>query len=311
MRLNVSNSYHTTLSQSINASATSFDVADVSGAPTPPFALTFVDEHGEGLEVVYVTGISGDTLTVQRGKEGTSGMSHGAGRVLENRLTAGMWQDVAEGNFFYKQTLYYTSSDTFTKASYPWLKAVKVKLVGGGGAGGGANGTGAGQSSAGSGGAAGGYAESFIPVVSIPASVTVTVGAGGAGVTGGSGTAGGPSSFGSLVVAAGGGSGGTMSAASPIRVFGGSNGATATAGDLRIRGGDSGFAVCLGPSSAGGIGGNTPLGTGGRGGATNLAGREGGGYGAGGGGARKHENSAGDIPGGNGAPGIVIVELYG
>jgi hypothetical protein len=35
------------------------------------------------------------------------------------------------------QTLYYTSSGTFTKASYPWLRAIKVKVQGAGGGGGG------------------------------------------------------------------------------------------------------------------------------------------------------------------------------
>jgi hypothetical protein len=79
-------------------------------------------------------------------------------------------------------TVYFTSSGTFTKADYPWLRAIRVKCQGGGGGGGGAATTGVGQQAISSGGAGGAYAESFITnIAGLDASVTVTRGAGGTG----------------------------------------------------------------------------------------------------------------------------------
>jgi hypothetical protein len=39
--------------------------------------------------------------------------------------------------FRFKEAVYFTSNGTFTKADYPWLRAIRVRLVGGGGGGGG------------------------------------------------------------------------------------------------------------------------------------------------------------------------------
>ena len=95
------------------------------------------------------------------------------------------------------QTVYFTSSGTFSKGSYPWLRAIKVKVQGGGGGG-------AGSGSNGHGGGAGGgsaYAESFITdIAGLDSSVTVTRGAGGAGGAAGNnnGVSGGQTSFGAL-----------------------------------------------------------------------------------------------------------------
>jgi len=41
---------------------------------------------------------------------------------------------LAQG-YTYHSTVYFTSSGSFTKASYPWLRAIRVKVVGGGGGG--------------------------------------------------------------------------------------------------------------------------------------------------------------------------------
>jgi hypothetical protein len=80
----------------------------------------------------------------------------------------------------YVQTLYFTSSGTFSKASYPWLRGIVVKCQGGGGGGAGAGATPAGQIISGRSGSGSVYAESFITDISgLSSSVTVTVGSGG------------------------------------------------------------------------------------------------------------------------------------
>jgi hypothetical protein len=47
--------------------------------------------------------------------------------------------------YVYVDTVYFTSSGTFTKASYPWLRAIRVRCQGGGGGGGGTNANGTGS----------------------------------------------------------------------------------------------------------------------------------------------------------------------
>jgi hypothetical protein len=199
--------------------------------------------------------------------------------------------------YVYVDTVYFTSSGTFAKADYPWLRAVRVKVQGAGGGGG--NRLSLTEASAG--GAGGGYAESFITDISgLDASVTVTVGAGGSGGASGAsnnGTTGGASSFGTAVV----GNGGNSSAG------GGSRGGTGVGGtgDVVFFGADGGSGD-LSRNSPGGTGGSSHLGGGGQGG------RGGGGdfaepgrlYGGAGGG------SVGNFGGKDGAAGIVIVELY-
>lgn len=80
-----------------------------------------------------------------------------------------------------RETVVFTSSDTFTKASYPWLRKVRVRAVGGGGGGGGAVGTSGGEHAVGAGGGAGGYFEALYDAADLAASESVTVGSGGVG----------------------------------------------------------------------------------------------------------------------------------
>jgi hypothetical protein len=200
------------------------------------------------------------------------------------------------------ETLYFTSSGTFTKATYPWLRAIKVRLVGGGGGGGSATI----QLGSGGGGGGGGYAESLLVASTLGASVAVTVGAGGAGGTGNGGT-GGTSSFGTSVVASG-GIGGGASAADGQGGLGGDG----TTGQLRIEGQDGGAGVFSGINfrGTGGTGGSSLLGGGGRGSysaGSSTAGSDGNRYGGGGGGS---SYAGTNVNGTSGAAGIVIVELY-
>jgi len=227
--------------------------------------------------------------------------------------------------YVFVQTVYFTSSGTFTKATYPWLRAIRVKCQGAGG-GAGSGSASAGQSFAAGGGGGGGYAESFFTdIAGLSSSVTVTVGAGGAGgASGGNtdGSAGGNTVFGSgsFLVQGFGGQGSiaannalpfTTSFINQTRA----NQATSLGTGQLVIGGQAGqhghgYATAL---ALGGVGGasllsgtqSAPLavssGTGGTGSAGAL-------YGGGGSGAACAESST--AAGGAGANGIVIVELY-
>lgn len=94
------------------------------------------------------------------------------------------------------------TSGTWTKPAH--LLAIRVRMVGGGGAGGGANSTIANNASMGGCGSSGSYSEAWFPASALPSSVSVTVGAGGTGVSNGTGNAGGASSFGAFLTAPGG-----------------------------------------------------------------------------------------------------------
>jgi hypothetical protein len=218
-------------------------------------------------------------------------------------------------------TLYFTSNGTFSKADYPWLRAIRVKVQGAGGGGGGCATTSATQVALGPAGASGAYCESFITnIAGLDSSVTVTRGAGGAGGTAGAnaGATGGTSSFGALLSSAGGaaGFGGFGDAAVPFRIIpGGVGAAVPGTGDLAIGGGDGAvsFGIDINNVFAGPTYGAGPLGGNGRGkssfqsGANGDAGRNYGGGGQGGINARSQVTAR---SGGAGADGIVIVELY-
>jgi hypothetical protein len=214
------------------------------------------------------------------------------------------------------ETVYFTSSGTFTKASYPWLRAIRVKVQGAGAGGGGAGATGAGAVSNGGGGSGGGYAEKFITdIAGLASSVTVTVGAGGPGGSGAvAGTNGGNSEFDTVIGS--GGIGGTMIATSIAdATTGGQAGGSASGGDINIAGGRSGGRSRK-PSSGLAVlggGGSSRFGWGREDvllASTNaINGVSGTGFGSGGSGAAS-QNGSGTANAGNGADGIVIVELY-
>jgi hypothetical protein len=221
------------------------------------------------------------------------------------------------------QTLYYTSSGTFTKATYHWLRAIKVKTVGGGGGGCGSQPALSTQLSTGNGGSGASYAESFITdIEGLSSSMTITIGAGGAGGAPGpnDGSAGGTSSFGTLVSAPGGLGGnyylfdtfpqfqstvdGGSGAVGDITQNGGhslafSNGHTGLRGALHGGGGSSFFGDGPGQAQTSG-----PSGGAGRNGLSAVN------YGAGGSASHARGGATSGATGGAGANGIVIVELY-
>lgn len=104
-----------------------------------------------------------------------------------------------------QQLVVFNTSGSFTKASYPGLRKIYVRVVAGGGGGAGASAS-PGQSTAQPSGSGGGYSESVIDASVLGVSESVVVGAGGAGGVGGNvaGASGGNSSFGSFVTALGG-----------------------------------------------------------------------------------------------------------
>jgi hypothetical protein len=216
-----------------------------------------------------------------------------------------------------REVVYFTSSGTFTKETYPWLNAIKIKCVGGGGGGGGSGTTSSSEASLGTGGNGGSYAESFITdIAGLDSSITVTVGAGGSGAAAGNnnGSAGGNSSFGSLVIAAGGkpGAGGpsngvpTMGNAVP-------DFNDASTGDLIIEG--SGGSINFSNSAvfpACTISGFSHLSRATRTevSSTGFNGATGRSNGGGGGGALNAENQGTTRSGGTGGNGLIILELY-
>lgn len=218
-----------------------------------------------------------------------------------------------------RQIVVFTASGTFTKADYPWLRAVKVICIGGGGGAGGCNVTGAGEMSAAGGGGGGALAMSYIEASALAASETVTVGAGGAGATTyAGGSDGGDSSFGSHVVADN-GYGGQLGTDGGVFPRFGANGGNG--GNAALCTGQVTFSGCGGVSptllSSGstlrGIGGASPMQAGARftgfsTGSANPATIVD--YGAGGYAGINPENTGTVKAGNDGVDGVVIVELY-
>lgn len=197
----------------------------------------------------------------------------------------------------------FTSSGTFTPNAS--TKILRVRGVGGGGSGGYSLATAAGQTSTGTGGDAGAFGE--IWVTSGIGSTSISVGAGGVGA------AGGQSSFGALLVCPGGAAGINGGAFAPPNqnVRTGAILQPSGTGIFVVKGAGNGGLNGISLSSSftqGGSGGSTQYGGGGQG-AINGVGGGGIGYGSGGGGATCLP-STGAQAGGNGAPGIVIVEEY-
>lgn len=221
--------------------------------------------------------------------------------------------DPASG-FLFSETVKYTANGTFKKADYPGIRAVRVRMVGGGGAGGGAAAAGSGAHAAGGGGASGSYAEKVITASALLDTETVTVGAGGTGVSGADGGAGATSSFGAHVSATG-GEGGKSGSSSKLMVGArGGYGQSGSVGDFVMNGnpGTQGFGNAT--LAYGGMGGSSVFGPGGLGSYTGSGGgthaeAPTSGYGGGGSG-RGNNQSAAAGAGGSGASGIVFVDVY-
>lgn len=232
--------------------------------------------------------------------------------VTPSSLASGL---AGNGGMRYVQTVTFTATGTFTKATYPWLRGMMVRVQAAGGAGGGAPLNPANQHSSGGGGGGGGYAEKFLQASALAASETVTIGAAGApGAAGAGGGNAANSSFGTHAVATG-GFGGGIAASSGLMIGAlGGNGGAGTTGDLLCDGQSGGMGSGYATLGQGGLGGASVLGGGGRGaytgaGAGTAQGAPGGRYGGGGGGSTSNSGGAA-IVGSDGGPGIIILDLY-
>jgi hypothetical protein len=77
----------TALAVSINASTTTVQVSATTGFPAAPFVLA-IDADTANQELVLVTAIAGTNLTVTRGYDNTTGVSHDVGAVVRHSHAA-------------------------------------------------------------------------------------------------------------------------------------------------------------------------------------------------------------------------------
>lgn len=197
------------------------NTATTSASPTGIALITAVDTSA-GRAAINAIGpgsivTSGLTMTTNRLLGRTTAAS---GAVEEISIGAGL--TLSGGSLSNTaslpkiQTQAFSSSGTFTVPA--GITRVKVVVVGGGGGGGAGQTIGGTEPVSGGTGGTGGTAAAYLDVT--PAqSISVTVGAGGAGSNSGAGSAGGSSSFGSLLSASG-GNGGAAASGGP-----GANGA--------------------------------------------------------------------------------------
>lgn len=85
----------TTLTGSVNGSATVIPVTETTGFPTVPFTLV-LDPARTVEEAVTVTNIVGLNLTVVRGVDGTAASPHDAGATVRHMATARDFREAAE-----------------------------------------------------------------------------------------------------------------------------------------------------------------------------------------------------------------------
>ena len=220
--------------------------------PTPPFNATVwaVGDQPStaNAEIVRVTAILGDTLTIARTQESTAARTILVGDEIAATITAKTLTDAETSPT--PQLSIFSANGTWAKPATATL--VYVEVIGGGGGGGGGTGGGA-TGSGGSGGGGGARVQRIFQAADLPSSVAITVGAGGSGGAGGgatpgSGSAGGNSSFGTLLTAGAGGGG--AGGGSTGRLSGGAGGGPGGAGgpggtNPSIGGGTGGFNVFL------------------------------------------------------------------
>lgn len=188
-------------------------------------------------------------------------------------------------------------------------KSVLVEIIGGGASGAGCNATGASQVAVGSGGTAGAYAKGYF--LTGFSGVTVTIGAGGAAISGQNWNNGGASSFGALMSAPG-GSGASSAGPTSAPIFTGATISTAPTGGNVVSGAGAAGAVSIAISTGtgfGGAGGNSQFGAGGSAAGPNTNGVTGSGYGTGGGGCFAGPSQAA-LSGGAGTGGTAIIYEY-
>lgn len=122
MGIQFSNLATTTLSSSVTAYATSIDVTDGSVFPAlsaGDFFYATLDTPPSATEIVKVTALSGNTLTVVRAQDGTSATSHASGDTIALRLVAAVLESLRDnaGSTYTAGTGLSLSGTTFTNSS--------------------------------------------------------------------------------------------------------------------------------------------------------------------------------------------------
>ena len=97
------NNASTTLASAISNSQTTITVAAGTGVEFPApaagqIAIATIEDTAGDIEVVWITGITGDVLTVSRGEEGTTPVAFASGSRIEQRPTAGTMQAFLQKN---------------------------------------------------------------------------------------------------------------------------------------------------------------------------------------------------------------------
>ena len=202
----------TTLTADINADDATINVASGSVFPAPAngdYFMVVLAKPSAGEETTWeickCTARNNNTLTVVRGQEGTTAKNWAIGDKAENRLTAGSLQRLSSsssngGGMTYGGKVTITASTTLDDPSEGRGREFRITIVGGGGGGYADNSN---ERYLGGGGG-----ESIVMMLyksEITWPVQITIGAKGIGSSVSSPTAGGSSSFGSLVTAMGGG----------------------------------------------------------------------------------------------------------
>jgi hypothetical protein len=246
----------------------------------------------------------------------------GSGTLGRDRLPAGFLY-LGQRRYTTPGASTFVKADAFGDGSNVLPRAIRIRMVGGGGGSGGCPATDATQFAFSGAGGGATYAESFVTdIAGLSSSVAVTVGAGGAGGAAGTNNAstGGSSSFGSLVVAPGGGGGSAAAARAPsfpndARGADAGNHGTSGTGDITILGEAGTVAVYAGifgafqyVSRAGG----SFLSGAARGNVvgTAQAGVTSSGFGVGAFGAANLIQQASSLAGAAGSNGIVIIDVF-
>lgn len=332
------NNAGSTLAGGITNASLTANLASGTGAlfPHPAadeyFVGTFTDAStGLLTEIVHITDVTGDVITMVRAQEGTTALNWAANDLFDNLMTAGTWDNfVQDGQQtgFVNVAVYtkiagvqnvsingaaFTTTGATTFAE-PESGVAEFEGMGGGGGGGGSPATGGATSAAAGGG--GGGARGKVLCTALSGATAIVIGAAGTSGSNAAGGNGGATNAGAFLVCPGGtGAVASAAAAAPFIQGGGNGAATATSSGpianvvpLYLSGGDGGdYGIAVTNANvAGGAGGDcSPFGTGGQATAAG-AGAVGTGYGGGGSGASAGI-SAGALAGGTGLPGAVIV----
>ena len=99
MGIKFSNLATTTLASGITNSATTITVADGSVFPalgSGDFFFASIDTPPNAPEIVKVTAISSNTLTVVRGQDGTTATSHNSSETIALRVVAAALEDLRD-----------------------------------------------------------------------------------------------------------------------------------------------------------------------------------------------------------------------